>query len=53
MIKTKRTDFYDLNTDGNMDLNKVNDLLTKLTKDYNEAKSEEIKKETKEKKDGE
>lgn len=43
MIKTTRTDFYDLNTDGNMDLDKVNAFLKNLQEDYKKDKKEDKK----------
>ncbi len=50
MIKTTREDYLDLNTNGSLDLDKVNQFLEKLQKDYKEDKKEEEKE--KEKEDG-
>lgn len=41
MIKTTREDYLDLNTDGTLDLNKVNQFLEKLQEDYKEEDKEE------------
>lgn len=41
MIKTTREDYLDLNTDGSLDLDKVNQFLKKLQEDYEEEKKEE------------
>ena len=41
MIKTTRTDELDLNTDGNLDLDKVNNFLSQLQSDYEEKEQDE------------
>ena len=43
MIKTTREDYLDLNTDGSLDLDKVNQFIQKLQEDYEKEEDEEEK----------
>ena len=43
MIKTTREDYLDLNTDGSLDLDKVNQFMKKLQEEYEENEKEEKK----------
>lgn len=43
MIKTTREDYLDLNTDGSLDLDKVNQFLEKLQNDYKEEDNKKEK----------
>lgn len=53
MIKTTREDYYDLNTDGSMDLDKVNQFLEQLQDQYKDGKEKNNDKDEEEEKDGE
>ncbi len=49
MIKTTKTDELDLNTDGNLDLDKVNAFLQQLQNDYDKnGDNEEVEENGKE-----
>lgn len=52
MIKTTREDYYDLNTDGSMDLDKVNQFLEQLQNNYKEEEQEKEKNNEEDTKDG-
>lgn len=41
MIKTTREDYLDLNTDGSLDLDKVNQFMKKLQEEYETDEKEE------------